>query len=119
MTHAERKKCCESVNKTLGKRLTYRMIEKGYTIENLAFSTYVSVMPISEAKLGKKGLSLVNLIAVAQELDCSTDYLLGLSEVPQSTKSADFIENIPDELLIQEVSRRLRTGKERFGVQHR
>ena len=66
-------------NKTLmdiGKRLLYARKKKGYTQEQLANLTELSVKMISAAENGHKAMRPENIIKICECLSISTDYLL-------------------------------------------
>ena len=64
-------------------RLFSFMSENHVTQSNLSKATGISTGNISDWKKGKSFPSAEKLVLIAEYLDCSTDFLLGLSDQPQ------------------------------------
>ena len=62
--------------KNIGKRLASARKSKGYTQEQLANLTGLSVKMFSEAENGHKAMRPENIIKICECLSISTDYLL-------------------------------------------
>ena len=62
-------------------RLRIAMDIRGYTAQELAKSTFTSANAISMYRCGKRMPRPEVLCLIARELDVSTDFLLGLSEL--------------------------------------
>ena len=60
--------------------------DKGITPYRIAKETGISQGLMNEYKSGKKSPYIQNLIKIADYLDCSTDYLLGRTDNPDSHK---------------------------------
>lgn len=71
------------VIKALGERMQTRMIEIGKTQAQVGKETQIGRSHINEYVKGKYAMSAEKLAKIAQSLECSTDYLLGLSDSPQ------------------------------------
>ncbi|WP_337405235.1 helix-turn-helix transcriptional regulator [Porcipelethomonas sp.] len=61
--------------------------DKGITPYRIAKETGISQGLMNEYKSGKKSPNIQNLIKIADYLDCSTDYLLGRTDNPDSHKN--------------------------------
>lgn len=61
-------------------RLKELRIAKGFTRSQLAERLQVSLRCISYWETGQRECDFATLMQLAQTLDCTTDYLLGLSE---------------------------------------
>ena len=53
--------------------------EKGINLKELAIRSGLSINALYQIR-GKQGLSCFNLAKLADEIDCSTDYLLGRAD---------------------------------------
>ena len=65
---------------SLGKRIKMARIQAGYTQEYIAEKVGVSRTAISRWELGEIEPKITNLLAVAEALNVSTDYLLGIED---------------------------------------
>lgn len=64
----------------LKKRIKERADEKNIGLKQLALNVGLSINALYNIK-GEQGITCFNLAKLADELDCSTDYLLGRSDV--------------------------------------
>lgn len=78
-----------------GERMKALRIKENITQEALANAINVSRTQIANLELGNSEPSLHSLVALAIALDCSTDYLLGIS-AKRFVKTKDF-EPLPFE----------------------
>ena len=62
--------------------LKKRMKEKGVTITDLAAHLGVTTSAVDRYQTGASGVSMSTLKKIAEKLECSTDYLLGIVEDP-------------------------------------
>ena len=65
---------------SLGKRIRTARIQAGYTQEDVAEKVGVSRTAVSQWEIGDIEPKISNLIAVAEALNVSTDYLLGIED---------------------------------------
>lgn len=63
----------------LTQRIRSAAEEKGINLKELALRSGLSINALYQIR-GKQGLSCFNLAKLADELGCSTDYLLGRSD---------------------------------------
>lgn len=66
--------------KVLVARLAQARIAKGLSQRQLAFRIGVSPRAIGQFEQGQNLPSLATLVALSKALECSTDFLLGLSD---------------------------------------
>jgi len=66
-------------NETLVTRIRERAAEKGMKIGDLCTACEINRNTFTQLT-GKKGIAAATLYKLADELDCSTDYLLGRSD---------------------------------------
>ncbi len=67
--------------------LFQRISEKGLSAKKLSEATGISTGNISDWKSGRSMPSAVNLDIIADYLDCSVDYLLGRTDIPEVNRS--------------------------------
>lgn len=83
----------------IGNRIANARLEKGLTQEQLAERLDISNNFLSVVETGKRKFSLDKLIAVANELDLSLDYLIyGRTIVNVDNEYKMFVEQIYDKL---------------------
>lgn len=70
------------MNKLIGERIKVRRKQLGLTQEELAFESETSQGAISRYELGVNEPTAEAIITLAIALNCSTDYLLGMSDNP-------------------------------------
>lgn len=70
------------MNKLIGERIKARRKQLGLTQSDLAFESETSQGAISRYELGINEPTAEAIITLAAALRCSTDYLLGLTEIP-------------------------------------
>lgn len=81
--------------KDIGKRLASIRKAKGYTQEQLAHLTGLSIKMLSAAENGQKAMRLENIIKICECLSISTDYLLcGESTKLNSLAEYDEIQHL-------------------------
>lgn len=89
----ERQKAKNDTLVQIGRRLVEARTEKGYTQEQLANMTGLSIKMISAAENGHKAMRPENIIKICDNLSISADYLLrgespSLSAMPEQDKIA-------------------------------
>ena len=67
-------------------RIKTRAKKQNILIRDLLYACNLNINAISQIS-DKKGLSSFSLASIADELDCSTDYLLGRTDNPDINKS--------------------------------
>ena len=67
--------------------------QRGITQSELSKATGISTGNISDWKKGKSFPSAEKLVLISEFLDCSTDYLLGLSNDPVKNNNTDLNAN--------------------------
>ena len=72
----------------LAKRLKELRIENNYSQYEIAELMGIAQVTYSHYELGRRSVSIQNLVKIAQIYDVSTDYLLGLSDVKIVQNSA-------------------------------
>lgn len=68
----------------IGARIQRYRIQNGFTREQLAEASGLSVQSIVKIESGARNFRILSLISIAQALSLSTDFLLGLSENDES-----------------------------------
>ncbi len=76
----------------IASRIKDRAKLKGINIKSLLANCSLNVNALSEFAKGKK-LSCISLALIADTLDCSVDYLLGRTDVPEINRPTDSSEN--------------------------
>ena len=88
------------------KRLKEMRESKGLTRKELGKASGVDPSLISRYESGERSPTADNLLKIAKTLECSTDYLLGLTDNPQPW-SNDLPEHVKKQLeRLQELERR-------------
>lgn len=62
--------------KAIGKRISARRKQLGFTQEQIAEKMDVSIQMVSNLERGNKSIKIENLIKISKILDVSTDYIL-------------------------------------------
>lgn len=70
----------EIILKTFGEKLKTIRIEKDFSQETVAFVSGLSRSYYAEIELGKRNVSLINIVKIAVSLDVELDELLSLKE---------------------------------------
>lgn len=73
---------------TLAKRLKELRIENNYSQKEIAELMGIAQVTYSHYELGRRSVSIQNLVKIAQIYNVSVDYLLGLSDVRMEQNSA-------------------------------
>ena len=73
---------------TLAKRLKELRIENNYSQKEIAELMGIAQVTYSHYELGRRSVSIQNLVKIAQIYNVSVDYLLGLSDVKIVQNSA-------------------------------
>ena len=71
-----------TLRQTVGERLVVLRRRKGLTQPELAHRCTMGITTLNRIENAHNSPSIEKLVALARELRCSTDYLLGLSEDP-------------------------------------
>lgn len=71
------------MNNTIGTRIKSRRKECGMKSKELAAHAGISHIQMSRIESGSRGVTLDMLVCFAKRLNCSTDWLVGLSDDPQ------------------------------------
>ncbi len=93
--------CKGEVIMTFGEKLKKKRIERCLTQNDLANKIHVSPSTISLYESDEREPTLSTLVAIANALQVSSDYLLGLSELPQGNN----INNDNLKLLLEEMKK--------------
>ncbi len=84
---------------TFGEKLKKKRIERCLTQNDLANKIHVSPSTISLYESDEREPTLSTLVAIANTLQVSSDYLLGLSELPQGNSvSEDYFKTLIEEM---------------------
>ena len=82
----------------IGRRISERRKQLGYTQEQLAEEMDVSIQMISNLERGIKAIRIENLTRISQILGISTDYILTGKRTVQDTNTlADQISHLKDD----------------------
>lgn len=74
---------------TLGQRIREERLKLNWTQEQLAEKVYLSTAYIGQIERGERSLTLDNLVAVANQLGVTVDYLLSDSVTPKDDRFND------------------------------
>lgn len=85
---------------TIGKHVKWLRKEKGYTQQELAESVEISINYLSNIETGKDLCSTKVLVAIANELDASVDFILGENlNINLKSPNNELMQNIKQHLL--------------------
>jgi transcriptional regulator with XRE-family HTH domain len=73
-----------TLRQIVGERLVLLRRRRGLTQPELAHRTKMGITTLNRMENAHNSPSIEKLVALARELGCSTDYLLGLSDDPGS-----------------------------------
>ena len=79
---------------SIGKRIRALRTLKQITMSDLAIKSRIGMDHLSKIEVGSRGISIPTLMSIAKALSTSTDYLLGLSDMPTSPEDATLKEVI-------------------------
>lgn len=89
----------KEINEILGERVREQRKVQGYTRETFAEKIEVSTRFLADLESGKVGVSISTLKSIANNLNVSTDYLIGLKnpndEEIQKEKAISKINQMP------------------------
>lgn len=93
----------KEINQILGERVKLLRKKNGYTREEFAEKISVSSRFLADLESGKVGVSISTLKIIAQQLNTSSDYLIGITNLNEESliKSSIIykINNFPDNQL--------------------
>jgi transcriptional regulator with XRE-family HTH domain len=78
----------QTLEQIVGERILIMRRRMGLTQPELAHRTKMGITTLSRIEKAHHTTSIDKLVALAKELGCSTDYLLGLSEEPEEKNAA-------------------------------
>jgi transcriptional regulator with XRE-family HTH domain len=73
-----------TLRQIVGERLVLLRRRRGWTQPELAHRSKMGITTLNRIENAHNSPSIEKLVALAQQLGCSTDYLLGLSDDPGS-----------------------------------
>lgn len=76
----------------LAKRLKELRIENNYSQKEIADMIGIAQVTYSHYELGRRSVSIQNLVKIAQIYNVSVDYMLGLSDVKMVQSKADCVK---------------------------
>lgn len=75
------------ITQNIANRIKMRIKQQGYTTKQMLSDLNMGINAISEFSKGKH-LSCISLAKIADYLECSVDYLLGRTNVPEVNREA-------------------------------
>jgi transcriptional regulator with XRE-family HTH domain len=69
-----------TLRQIVGERIVVMRRRKGWAQQELATRAKMGITTLNRVEKAHSSMSIDKLVALAQQLGCSTDYLLGLSE---------------------------------------
>ena len=67
---------------TLGDRLNYLRLKEDQTLNEIAALLKLSPADISEIEAGRRTITLEQLVTLSSHFHVSTDFLLGMTDIP-------------------------------------
>lgn len=77
------------ITQDIAMRIKSTAKSKNIAIKQLLYDCELNINAISEFSKGKQ-LSCISLAKIADYLDCSVDYLLGRTDIPEVNRFSDF-----------------------------